>query len=131
MAVFHHIALTCKDIKAQEDFYCTHLGFRHVRTFRAGEPNEFIMLRTKGACLELFQTPQWQSDARGGEQPVGFRHMAFLVDDLTEKIASLTASGIVVEETLDLSSMLNGLKICFFYDPEGNRIEIMQGYSDE
>ena len=131
MVVFHHLALNCHDVKAQEAFYANHFGFRRVRTFRAGRPDEFVMLRSGSVCLELFPAPSAQGSQPGGEPALGFRHMAFQVDDLNRAVKGLNDDGVRTEEIMDLSDLAAGLKICFFHDPEGNRIEIMEGYQDE
>lgn len=54
MNVIQHIAFNCRDLKAQEQFYVKHFGFHRCRTFNAGTPGEFLMLRLGSACLELF-----------------------------------------------------------------------------
>ncbi len=32
---------------------------------------------------------------------------------------------------IDCSTVVEGLRVCFFDDPEGNKIELMQGYKDQ
>jgi len=130
MAAVQHIAFNCVDRKKQEAFYSKHFGFRRSRVFNAGRPDEFVMLRLGGTCIELFSVKA-APGARGGEQPVGFRHLAFEVPDLDAALAGLTADGIKVGDVIDCSSMLDGLRVCFFNDPEGNVLELMQGYRDD
>lgn len=128
MPAIHHIAFACHDIHAQEKFYSRHFGFKRVWTFNEKQPNEFLMLRSGPCCLELFPKPEGTSaDARGGEQSIGFRHLAFSVDKLEPAIAALEADGIKVESILD-KLPVPGLRICFFNDPEGNRIELMENW---
>jgi len=131
MAVFHHLALNCRDVKAQGAFYARHFGFKRVRTFRAGRPDEFIILRLGNACLELFPAQEGGPGRSDQAQAVGFKHLAFEVDDLDRTVGELKADGVQPEAIMDLSAMAEGLRICFFNDPEGNRIEIMEGYQDE
>lgn len=131
MTAIQHIAFNCRDRRAQEEFYTRHFGFRRVRTFRAGKPNEFVMLRLGATCLEFFQAAEDAGDRRGGPQPVGFAHLAFAVEDLDAAVAALEADGVKTEGIIDCSSILAGFRVCFFDDPEGNRIEILQGYEDE
>ncbi len=64
-------------------------------------------------------------------QSVGFTHLAFEVDDLDAAIAKLQEDGIQPEKIIDLSSSIPGGRVCFFHDPDGNRLELMQGYKDE
>jgi hypothetical protein len=41
----NHLALNCQDVAAQEALFAKHFGFQHSRTFNAGKPNEFIVLK--------------------------------------------------------------------------------------
>jgi len=131
MNAIQHIALNCRDIKAQEQFYTKHFGFRRSRVFNADTPNEFIMLRLGSTCLELFSAKNDEGDHMGEEQLVGFKHLAFEVPDLENAIAKLQSDGIQTDEIIDCASVVEGLRICFFNDPDGNRLELMQGYKDQ
>ena len=130
MSTVQHIAFNCVDKAAQEAFYTKHFGFRRCRVFNAGRPDEFVMLRLGGTCLELF-SGNAPLAARGGEQSVGFRHLAFAVPDLDAAVASLRADGLRTDEIIDCSAILEGLRVCFLDDPEGNRLELMEGFKDD
>lgn len=130
MIAIQHFALNCRDLKAQVAFFMKHFGFKKARTFRRGEPNEFFMLRLGSFCMEMFQMKD-PGDAKGGEQKVGFKHLAFETDDLEGVKARLEADGYKTENIIDCSQFVPGMKIFFFYDNEGNRIELMQGWKDE
>ncbi|MHC4251963.1 MAG: VOC family protein [Planctomycetota bacterium] len=132
MATVQHIAFNCRDRRAQEEFYARHFGFRRARTFKAGTPKEFVVLRLAQTCIELFPAGEGADEAaRAGPQPVGFAHLAFEVEDLDAAVAALEADGVETEGIIDCSKLLEGFRVCFFDDPEGNRIEFMQGYKDE
>ena len=131
MAAIQHIAFNCRDLKAQEAFYTKHLGFRRARVFNEGTDREFIMLRLGPVCIELFQAQGDEKSQTAQEQPIGFKHLAFEVPDLEAAIASLKADGIEVEDIIDCSSILEGFRVCFFNDPDGNRLELMEGYKDQ
>ena len=131
MNAMQHLAFNCKDRAAQERFYTKHLGFRRARVFNAGTPDEFVMLRLGGTCLELFQAKGLPPSAQASEQPVGFKHLAFEVPDIEAKVGEIKAAGIQTPGIIDCSSVVPGLRICFFRDPEGNPIELMQGWSDD
>ena len=130
MAAIHHLAMNCRDMKAQVAFFMKHFGFRKARVFNAGQPNEFIMLRLGGFCMEMFQAKD-PGDAKGGEQKVGCKHLAFEVQNLDAAVAGLNADGYKTEPVIDCSQLVPGMKICFFYDRDGNRLEMMQGWKDE
>ena len=131
MNAAHHIAFNCQDRAAQERFYTKLLGFRRARVFNAGTLDEFVMLRLGGTCLELFQAKGIPASARASEQPVGFKHLAFEVADIEAKVAEVKAAGIETQDIIDCSSVVPGLRICFFRDPEGNLLELMEGWSDD
>jgi glyoxylase I family protein len=129
-----HIAFRCRDLAAQEAFYTKHFGFRRSRTFHRGEPGEFFLLKLGSTRLELFppdpKNPAAPT-AQGGEQPVGFRHLAFEVPKLEPVLEALKADGIEPDPIIDAAKVVPGLRIVFFRDPEGNIIELMEGYRDE
>ena len=131
MKVIQHISFNCSDVKSQEKFYTKHFGFCRACVFKAGTDEEFIMLRLGNTCLELCPAQTQQKSLKATEQPVGFKHLAFDVPDLDAAIAALHADGIETDKIIDLSSILEGFRICFFHDPDGNRIELMEGYRDD
>jgi Glyoxalase/Bleomycin resistance protein/Dioxygenase superfamily len=53
MRGFNHVSLNCRDVAAQERFYVKHFGFQRSRTFRPGQPNQFVMLKLGSIRLEL------------------------------------------------------------------------------
>jgi hypothetical protein len=70
------------------------------------------------------------ADQRGGEQTVGFNHLAFDVPKLEPAIASLRAAGMEPDPIADISKHISGCRVVFFRDP-GNVIEFMEGYYDK
>lgn len=131
MTTVQHIAFRCKDLKASEKFYTKHFGFRRARVFNPGTPDEFVLLRLGSTCVELFAAGAASKAGSGGEQPVGFMHLAFAVDDLDRALAALHADGVKTDEIIDCGAVVPGMRVCFFSDPSGNRLELMQGYRDE
>jgi glyoxylase I family protein len=129
---FNHVAFNCRDVAAQERFYSKHFGFKRARTFKRGEPDEFIMIKLGSMRLELFPTDSLKiSGCNAGEQPVGFKHLAFEVPALDLMIEALKADGVACDPVIDLAHVKPGLRIVFFRDLEGNIIELMEGYADE
>ena len=131
MNACHHIAFFCKDRLAQERFLTRHFGFKRCRVFQPGQEDEFVMLRLGSMCVELFAAPPGAAGPNADETRLGFKHLALTVPDLEAKIKELRADGIEPENIIDCDEMSKGLRICFFADPEGNRIEIMEGWTDE
>jgi glyoxylase I family protein len=131
MNTFSHIAFNCRDLFAQEKFYVKHFGFKRCRTFNAGKPDEFFLLKIGSMRLELFTSGKATEAERGGEQAIGFKHLAIDVPKLEPVIEGLRADGIEPDPIKDISHVIPGARIVFFRDPEGNIIELMEGYRDE
>ncbi|MDZ4816816.1 MAG: VOC family protein [Verrucomicrobiota bacterium] len=131
MKFIQHVALNCQDRESQEKFYSTHFGARRVRVFNAGKSDEFVMLRLGESCLELFSAQPEHRTQKAGPQNVGFSHLAFEVEDIEATAKQIELTGIKHEGIIGCSSSVSALKICFFQDPEGNRIELMQGWKDD
>jgi len=131
MNAFTHIAINCRDKFAQEKFYARQFGFRRCRTFHRGEPNEFFLLKLGSMRLEFFTGDNAGQGDRGGEQPIGFKHLAFEVPKLEPVVEALTADGVDIDPIREVPQLAPGARIVFFRDPEGNIIELMEGYRDE
>jgi glyoxylase I family protein len=127
LPTINHIAFYCRDFAKQEAFYTKYFGFKRSRTYNAGQPNEFCMLKLGNVRLELFPTdPAETSKLTAGEQPGGFRHLAFDVEAIDPMLEAMKADGIVVDKSIDTGWG----RIVFFRDLEGNIIELMQGFKD-
>jgi glyoxylase I family protein len=61
----------------------------------------------------------------------GFRHLAFLVSDLDEKLADMGDEARITLGPLDMSQFIPGMRVAWIADPEGNIVELNQGYVDE
>jgi glyoxylase I family protein len=128
----NHVALNCRNVAAQESFYSKHFGFKRSRTFNAGKPSEFIMLKLGSFRLEFFPTDSAKTmNQNGGEQAIGFKHLAFDVPNLDSAIEALRGDGIEPDRVIDFSTVIPGSRLLFFRDPEGNIVELMEGYRDE
>jgi glyoxylase I family protein len=131
MIAFNHVSMNCRDVAAQERFYVKHFGFQRSRTFRPGKPNQLVMLKLGSVRLELHPIDPANADQKGGEQSVGFKHLAFDAPKLELAIESLRTDGIEPDPVIDISKHIPGCRVVFFRDPEGNVIELMEGYYDE
>jgi len=134
--VFNHVALTCRDPLAIERFYTTHFGFSRARVAPLSDGKQIVFIRSGGIYLELFAAddpaPMPEGTADGPHHP-GVRHIAFKVEDLD---ATLGALGDEVKRRitlgpLDFSAFIPGWRTVWLADPEGNIVEISQGYVDQ
>jgi glyoxylase I family protein len=132
-AQFLHVALNCKDPIAIERFYTKHFGFKRARVYDPG-PTQVVVIQAGSLALELFsavgKAPTWPAGKSGPEYQ-GLRHLAFLVDDLDAKLAELGDEVKIDLGPLDMSQYIQGMRVAWVADPEGNILELNQGYVDE
>ena len=129
----HHLGLACRDPIALERWYTRHFGFTRKRVYLPG-PDQVVVIGTEGASLELFPAKGERPDApQAGDGPEypGFRHLAFLVDDLDAKLAEMGEDAPVSLGPIDFSDFVPGMRAVWVRDPEGNIVELNQGFVDE
>ncbi|CAG5069298.1 hypothetical protein DYBT9623_02034 [Dyadobacter sp. CECT 9623] len=132
---FFHLALTVKNLPEFEAFYAKHFGFFRARTINLGDDAELVFLKNdKNIYLEIFppeeDRPYAMSEADGPHYP-GLRHIAFSVDDIDEKVKSMGEDAVITLGPLHFDDVIEGWKTVWLKDPEGNIIEITQGYRDQ
>ena len=133
VTTFSHIGLTCKDPIAIEKFYTKHFGFKRARVVPLGE-TQIVFIKLDNMYLELFSAKEDSpipSPKDDGYPFPGFRHLAFTVDDVDAKLAELGDAVTVMLGPADFSDFIPGWKGAWLADPEGNIVEIAQGYVDE
>jgi glyoxylase I family protein len=130
---FSHVALSCRDSKATERFYSTHFGFRRARVIEL-ERGQIVFLKAGGMYLELFDA----EGPRDGTQPAadgphgqGVRHIAFQTEDVDAKLAEMGSDARITLGPLDFDAFIPGWRTVWVADPDGNIVEISQGYRDE
>ena len=129
--VFHHIALNCKDMAATERFYGAHFGFKRARTIVLPDA-QIVFLRAGDAYLELFQAKgETAAQQNDGPAAQGIRHMAFRVDDVDAKLAAMGGDARVTLGPFGFDAFIPGWRTVWVSDPDGNIVEISQGFRDE
>lgn len=130
---FSHLAFSCDDPIAVERFYTKHFGFRRARVYSPG-PDQVVQIERGPVAIELFRATEARPcPTVGGAGPAyrGYRHMAFLVDDLDAKIAAMGPDARITLGPVDMSQFIPGMRVAWIADPEGNIIELNQGYVNE
>jgi catechol 2,3-dioxygenase-like lactoylglutathione lyase family enzyme len=118
----HSVLINVVDLPASIEFYQRHLGGVLV-----GDPDESgavldfetgtIRLRTLSAPVRS----TWIAD----DLQAGFRHLGFKVSDLEARVAILKADGVPFH--LDPIDAEGGVRISFFFDPDGTLLELVEG----
>jgi glyoxylase I family protein len=129
----NHIGLNCVDPIGIEQWYAKHFAFERKRVYLPG-PDQVVVIGNGGVALELFPVQGDAApnlDARDGPTDPGVRHLAFLVDDLDAKLAEMGDDAKITLGPLDMSAFIEGMRVAWITDPEGNIVELNQGYTDE
>lgn len=129
------LAITCKDQDLTEAWYCKHFGFRRARIAVLPDGKKIVFLKMADCAfyLELFQADQENPIAEAqndGYTFPGFRHFAFKVSDVDQKLAEIEQAEITLGP-LNFDDYIPGWRTAWIRDPDGRIIEISQGFQDE
>ena len=119
-----HTCMRVRDIDASLRFYEA-LGFERRGKLDFGSAyNIYMGLPGDGDTLELTVNA-------GQEEPYdlgnGYGHIALTVDDLDGLLAKLAEQGIQPEKAPYAPGGRNEYRICFVADPDGYRVELIDG----
>ncbi len=132
-ATFVHVGVVCKEPIRLEKFYTMHFGFTRARVFAPG-PDQVVIVRSESLALELFKATAERPDkapTEAGPMYPCWRHLCFIVDDLEAKLKELGNEVTITLGPLDMGQFIPGMKVVWVADPEGNIIELNQGYVDQ
>ena len=122
----NNVVVNCTDVQRSVEYYTTFLELEVV-----GEPTaERALLDAVTATVELRAVDAGRDESTwvGDDLQKGFRHVGFKVDRLDERAGVLKAAG--VEFKLDPLDAEGKVRICFFFDPDGTLLEMIQGDLD-
>jgi len=124
MASFLHTCYRIGDIDRSVAFY-EKLGFEEVRRMPIGDEavNVFMGLPGEDPVLELTYNHGVDSYDLG----TGYNHIALAVEDLDGLLARLAAEGIEPEKPPYHPGGRTEYRICFVADPDGYRVELIDG----
>lgn len=130
---FAHVGINCKDLVATEQFYTNHFGFQRARVVPLDD-RQIVFLKLDNTYLELFQAegepPGPLPDNDGPTYP-GFRHIAFRVDDVDAKLREMGQDAHIQLGPFSFDELIPGWRGVWITDPNGNVIELSQGYRDQ
>ncbi|MFI6108908.1 VOC family protein [Streptomyces sp. NPDC051310] len=129
-----HAALNCRDLDTTEEFYRRWFGMRRARSFDVAGAR-FVFLRLGDAYLELCSLPPQaaaapEPSADGPHAAGAVRHLAFQTDDVDAFLARMGDAARVTLGPLDFDAFIPGWRSVWLADPEGNVVEVSQGYRD-
>ncbi|MBC7423172.1 MAG: VOC family protein [Ferruginibacter sp.] len=121
----HHVAILTDDYERSKVFYTNVLGFTILaETYREDRKSYKLDLSINGQYqIELFSFPEFKERASFPEQK-GLRHLAFAVEDIETSVAELVSKGVDVQGIR--TDELTNKKFCFFYDPNGQPLELYE-----
>ncbi|HEY8661510.1 MAG TPA: VOC family protein [Hanamia sp.] len=121
----HHIAILTDDYSKSKKFYTEVLGFEILlETYRVERESYKLDLAINGNYqLELFSFPDYKERASFPEAK-GLRHLAFAVENIDEAVNELILKKVEVQGIR--TDELTNKRFCFFYDPNGQPLELYE-----
>lgn len=117
MTKLDHVGVYVKNLERSLKFYESIFGFKTVSQFTSGEA-KIATLDIGGALLELVQRP-----GSPGKPPEGnWSHLALHEPEFDKRMAQLEKMSLELRKV----TMANGNKLCFFKDPDGHMVELME-----
>jgi catechol 2,3-dioxygenase-like lactoylglutathione lyase family enzyme len=114
-----HMSIPVTDLERSREFYCHNLGMK----FLSAPPRSgMVFLDAGGDCIILVKVDRPISTAR-----VNTVHHAFIVahDDYAQALRELRENGVqILSEEDRRGENVNGPR-AYFYDPDGNTLEII------
>lgn len=132
---FHHVSLNCRDPIAIERFYTKHFGFKRARVVQLPDKRQIVFLKGPNVYFELFpsQGERPASPDMSGEGLLfpGVRGISFIVDSVDAQLAAMGDAVRITFGPLDFRDFIPGWRSVWLADPEGNVIQVTQGFVDQ
>ena len=123
VAGIEFVEIVCADVDASAQWYSELLGMKPVE----GAPPGALWLDAGAVVLRLVgatpatQASEWDPD----DLQTGIRHLGFKVADVDAHAERLRDAGVTF--TVDPKDATGAVRIAFFLDPDGNRLELVEG----
>jgi len=126
---FGHIALRVKNIDQMIDFYCNKFGLQEA--FRINNDDGSLRI----VYLHISNNQYLELCLGGDSRPdfddttdIGFRHVCFTVGNIFDIKSTIESKGVVFDS--EILKLRDNNLTAYLYDPEGNKIEIVEINSD-
>jgi catechol 2,3-dioxygenase-like lactoylglutathione lyase family enzyme len=116
-----NVVVNTADVQRSVDFYTRFLDAELVGRPTSGR----AVLDLITATIELRQAGATRSMWRPDDLQKGFRHLGFKVDRVDPRAEVLRRAG--TRFHLDPLDAEGGVRICFFFDPDGTLLELVEG----
>lgn len=125
---FFHVALKVDDLDESVAFYREQFGADVIERGDAADGEgatavNHVALEIADKRVYLFDRAPYEAAGIVDSVPVGVMHFGYVVDNVTAACAELAGTG--VEFIMEPTTFEN-LKIAFFTDPNGIRIELIE-----
>jgi catechol 2,3-dioxygenase-like lactoylglutathione lyase family enzyme len=118
------VLINVADVHRSVDFYTRFLGLEPVEVTDEGAVLDAVTATLRLARLGPADGAE-ASTFVADDLQTGFRHVGFKVADLEARAADLHAAGVPFHlEPLDAEG---GVRLTFFYDPDGTLVELVEG----
>ena len=122
----YHACTICTDYQKAKAFYIDLLGLRLKKETRREKQKDYKLELYLGDAyvLELFiDESAAQKSVAALPRYAGLNHLCFLVEDIRNAVSYLRQNGV---ECSDCRLDDDGNSIAFFYDPNGQKLELYQ-----
>ncbi|MCY7421123.1 MAG: VOC family protein [Chitinophagaceae bacterium] len=121
----HHIAILTDDYEKSKAFYTEVLDFEIIKeTYREARQSYKLDLSINGQYqIELFSFPEFK-ERNSFPESKGLRHLAFEVENVDESVEELRSKSVDVQDVR--VDEITGKRFAFFYDPNGQPLEMYE-----
>jgi glyoxylase I family protein len=127
---FHHVAISVTDIQASSRFYAA-FGFRPLTSWVADDKSlEIVHLKLHEVIVELFcyrdpiSLPEHAQSLDNDLPTLGCKHFGLRVLSIRDAVDDLKRSG--HEPVSEIKLGRTGIQYCFYRDPDGVFVEVVQ-----
>ncbi|MES3517701.1 MAG: VOC family protein [Natronomonas sp.] len=117
---FFHVALNAEDVETTAAFYREAFDATQVD---GGDDPEYVAFEVADKRLYVFDEAPYEKQGLTEELPTGVLHFGYTVADIDAAAEELRAAG---AEFFMEPETFSDLRIAFFRDPDGTRVELIE-----